>query len=238
MQKNSPRAPRRREALSRDVIVNTAIDLLDVGGEAALTMRALTERLGTGYGALYHHVADRSDLLGAATDFILGGIGTDGDSGDPQRVLRGIAVGVFDVVVAHPWIGAELIQEQWRPALLDIYESVSSELRAIGVPQSAMSDSVGVLVNYIFGVAGQNAANARVLAANGMDRAAYLAGVAARWAQLDPSKYPSVNNTGKQLLEHDDRAQFLAGIDIILAGIKATIDPAAGNSTRPLSDHI
>jgi hypothetical protein len=84
-----------------------------------------------------------------------------------------------------------------------------------------------VLVNYILGVAGQNAANARALASSKMDRPAFLAAVAERWAQLDPVRYPSVSRARDQLLEHDDREQFLAGVDLILAGIE-TVNRAGG----------
>jgi hypothetical protein len=72
-----------------------------------------------------------------------------------------------------------LNRQPWRPALLDIYESVSEQLQALGVPQRALPDSAGVLVNYILGVAGQNAANARALASSKMDRSTFLATVAA-----------------------------------------------------------
>src|SRR6202161_4872358 len=77
------RAPRRTEALSRDVIVQAATEILDAEGEDALTLRALTVRLATGYGAIYHHVADRDDLLAAAADHIIARIVTDlrGDAG-------------------------------------------------------------------------------------------------------------------------------------------------------------
>jgi hypothetical protein len=97
------------------------------------------------------------------------------------------------------------------------------------VPQQALSDSAGVLVNYILGVAGQNAANARALAKSKMDRSAFLAAVAAQWAQLDPDRYPSVLKARTQLIEHDDREQFLAGIDLILAGIQ-TVNRAGKDS--------
>jgi hypothetical protein len=89
------------------------------------------------------------------------------------------------------------------------------------VPQRALPDFAGVLVNYILGVAGQNAANARALASSKMDLSAFLAAVAARWAQLDPARYRSVHRARTELREHDDREQFLAGIDLILAGIEA-----------------
>ena len=229
----SKRAPRRRDALSREVIVRAAAEILDAEGEDALTLRALTARLATGYGAIYHHVADRDDLLAAATDHVLGRVVTDLVSdAEPRKVLRGIALGLFDAVVAHPWVGAQLIREPWRPLLLDIYETVSQQLHALDVPQQALTESAGVLVNYIFGVAGQNAANARALTASDTQRSARLAAVATQWTQLDPARYPFVHKAATYLLEHDDRRDFLAGVDIILAGIE-TVNGAGGDRAAP-----
>jgi AcrR family transcriptional regulator len=232
MATKAQRAPRRTKALSRDVIVQAAVEILDAEGEDALTLRALTERLATGYGAIYHHVADRDDLLAAATDLVIARIVTDLDArrDGPRPALRAVASGLFDAIVAHPWVGAQLNRDPLRPALLDIYESISQQLQALDVPQRALSDSAGVVVNYILGVAGQNAANARALASSKMDRSAFLAAVAERWAQLDPARYPSVHKAGTQLPEHDDREQFLAGIDLILAGIE-TVNRAAKDSS-------
>jgi hypothetical protein len=195
-------------------------------------LRALTVRLATGYGAIYHHVADRNDLLMAATDHVLARVVPDVIA-EPQHALRAIALGLFDAIDAHPWVGAQLTREPWQPALLDIYESVSERLKALDVPQPALSDSAGVLVNYILGVAGQNAANARALANSKMDRATFLATVAAQWARLDPARYPSMHKAGTQLREHDDREQFLAGVDLILAGIE-TVNRAARDSSARL----
>jgi AcrR family transcriptional regulator len=234
MATKAQRAPRRTKALSRDVIVQAAVEILDAEGEDALTLRALTERLATGYGAIYHHVADRDDLLAAATDLVIARIVTDLDArrDGPRPALRAVASGLFDAIVAHPWVGAQLNRDPLRPALLDIYESISQQLQALDVPQRALSDSAGVVVNYILGVAGQNAANARALASSKMDRSAFLAAVAERWAQLDPARYPSVHKAGTQLPEHDDREQFLAGIDLILAGIETVNRAAKDGSAR------
>jgi AcrR family transcriptional regulator len=235
MATKSQRAPRRTEALSRDAIVKAATEILDADGEDALTLRVLTMRLTTGYGAIYHHVTDRNDLLAAAADHVIDRIVTDPVAdAEPQQALRAVALGLFDAIDAHPWVGAQLTREPWQPALLGIYEIISEQLQALGVPERALSDSAGVLVNYILGVAGQNAANARALANSKMDRSTFLATVAAQWAQLDPVKYPSVHKARTQLREHDDREQFLVGIDLILAGIetvnRAGKDSSAGRS--------
>ena len=216
------RATRRTDALSKQLIVRAAAEILDAEGEAALTFRALTRHLNTGYGAIYHHVANKSDLLAAATDDVVARVVADlvTDAG-PREALRAVALGLFDAIDAHPWVGAQLTREPWRPALLDVYKSVSEQLQALDVPEEAIFDSAGVLVNYILGVAGQNAANARALAGSETDRADFLADIAAQWAQLDPARHPWARRAAKGLREHDDRAQFLAGIDLILAGIEA-----------------
>ncbi|HEY3506479.1 MAG TPA: hypothetical protein VGN37_27285 [Actinocatenispora sp.] len=79
---------------------------------------------------------------------------------------------------------------------------------------------MSALVNHVLGVAGQNTANAR-LHTGDPDRSAFLASVAARWTRLDPAEYPFVRQLADDLREHDDREQFLAGVDLILAGIAA-----------------
>jgi hypothetical protein len=88
----------------------------------------------------------------------------------------------------------------------------------LGVPGRAQFDCASALLNYVLGLAGQYAAGARLIPRD-TDRSAFLAAVAARWAQLDPAEYPFVHQVATQLPGHDDREQFLAGIDLILAGI-------------------
>ena len=48
---------------------------------------------------------------------------------------------------------------------------------------------------------------------------AFLTTFAAQWERLDPAQYPFMRQVAAQLPGHDDRDQFLAGIDLILAGI-------------------
>jgi hypothetical protein len=144
------------------------------------------------------------------------GVVTDAE---PREALRTVALGLFDAIDEHPWVGAHLSREPWRPALMEVYECIGGLLDALGVPEPALFDAAGALVNYVLGVAGQNAANARILAEGQSDRAVFLAGVAAQWSQLDPAEYPFVHKAAAQLREHDDREQFLSGVDIFLAGI-------------------
>jgi AcrR family transcriptional regulator len=219
MATRTQRTERRADALSKERIVEAAIEILDADGESALTFRALAARLATGSGAIYHHVASKSELLAAAADDLIARVMTEVVSAaEPREAVRAIALGVFDAIDAHPWAGAQLSGEPWQSAVLRIFESLGGQLPALGVPERAQFDCASALVNYVLGLAGQYAAAARLLAPE-TDRSAFLATVAARWAQLDPAEYPFMRQVAAQLREHDDREQFLAGIELILAGI-------------------
>jgi AcrR family transcriptional regulator len=214
------RTERRADALSKERIVETAIEILDTDGESALTFRALAARLATGSGAIYWHVDNKNELLAAATDDVITRVMTEVVGGaEPREAIRAIALGVFDAIDAHPWVGTQLANEPWQPAILQIFERVGGRLQALGVPERAQFDSATALLNYILGLAGQYAAGARLTPET--DRSAFLAAVAARWTQHDPAQYPFVHRVAAQLAEHDDREQFLAGIDLILTGIGA-----------------
>jgi AcrR family transcriptional regulator len=219
MAKKTNRIERRTDALSKERIIAAAIALLDAGGEGALTVRALASHLSTGSGAIYWHVADKNELLAQAADEVIARVMvTIVSSAKPEEAIRALALGVFDAIDAHPWVGAQLFREPWRQATLQIMEGISAQLHALGGPGAAQFNSVTALLHYILGVAGQNAANARHTVP-GTDRSAFLASVAVQWAAQDPARYPFVRQMADELRDHDDREQFLAGIDLILAGI-------------------
>ncbi len=214
------RAERRADALSKERIVEAAIDILDSEGENALTFRALAARLATGSGAIYWHIADKNDLLAAAADTVIARVMTDvvGDA-EPREAIRAIAVVVFDAIDAHPWVGAQLARKPWQAAMLRIWEGVGGQLHAFGVAEDAQFNSSSALVSFILGLAAQYAAVMQ-LAPRERDRSAFLETIASRWAQYDKVQYPFVHQMAQQLPEHDDREQFLAGIEILLAGIE------------------
>ena len=229
MASEAKRAERRTDALSKERIVEAAIEILDTDGESALTFRVLAARLATGSGAIYHHVPGKDELLTAATDEIITRALTGAaGAAESRAAIRATALGVFDAIDVHPWAGAQLSREPWQPAVLQVFESFGHPLQALGIPAAAQFDCATALLNYVLGLAGQYAAGARLIPRD-TDRSDFLASVAARWARLDPARYPFARQMAEQLPGHDDRAQFLAGIDLILAGI-TTVWSAVGHA--------
>ncbi|GAB7044269.1 MULTISPECIES: TetR/AcrR family transcriptional regulator [Catenuloplanes] len=216
-------SPRRGDALSRDRIVDATVQLLDAEGEAGLTVRAVTARLATGRGAIYHHVSGKDDLLAAAADGVVGRALTGlADDDDAERAVRAVALAIFEAIDAHPWLGAQLARDPAQPAVLRIWKTVGGPLRRLGLTGTALPNTGSALVNYVLGAAAQHAAGAR-RAPDEAARRAYLEDLATRWAQHDDD--PIVRETAAVLRDHDDRQQFLAGVDIFLAGARALTRP-------------
>lgn len=217
-----PHTTRRDNSLSRERIIDTAIVILDGEGESALTFRTLAQRLSTGAGAIYWHVADKHDLLAAACDAVTAqALAGCAPGTTPEAGIRAIASGVFDMMEAHPWAGAALIRAGGQGPLVRILEALGRHVQTLGVPDADQWATVSALLNYILGVAGQNAANMQLARSGGVERAGLLQGVAAAWSGLDAGLYPFVRSMAAPLRAHDDRRDFLTGIDLILRGIRS-----------------
>jgi AcrR family transcriptional regulator len=220
MAKKARSSQRREESLSRARIIEASIALLDESGESGLTFRALSERLATGPGAIYWHIESRSELLTAAADDIISrSMNAPLTNATPEAAVRALALSMFDAIDAHPWIGSALTRAAGQLPMVRILERVGQQVRALGVPDDAQWDAVSALLNYILGVGGRNAANGQFAHTHGLDRSEFLDAVATAWSELDPDAYPFTRSVASRVRTHDDRIDFLAGIDIILRGI-------------------
>lgn len=222
MIKNTRRIQRGETALTRERIIDAAIALLDSDGTGGLTFRSLAAALATGSGAIYFHVANKDDLVNAACDVIVARAlaATAAVAAPPER-LRAIGLALFDAIDAHPWVGAELARAPGTMPHVRILEGIGQQLQAMDLTGNALWAATSTLFSYIVGVAGQNAENGRIGRERGLDRATFLDALAAQWSQLDSETYPFVRGAAALMREHDDRADFVAGIDLILDGITA-----------------
>jgi AcrR family transcriptional regulator len=220
MLKKARSSKRREESLSRDRIIEASIQILDSSGEVGLTFRALAERLATGPGAIYWHIANKSDLLTAAcTSIVARTMEACLISAKPEATIRALALGLFDTIDAHPWVGSALTSPAGLLPMVRILEPLGQQVRALSVPDKEQWATVSALLHYILGVGGQNAANGQLARSRGLDRSDFLEAVATMWSQLDPHEYSFTRSLVGHVRAHDDRVDFLAGIDLILRGI-------------------
>ena len=104
--------PKQGTGLTRDDILDAAMQLLEHGGGKGLSMRALAARLGTTPMSLYHHVPDRAGLLVALSDRVYGEVlSAMPDSIDGWSEIRILLTRYHEAVGRHPQLTLEIFAE-------------------------------------------------------------------------------------------------------------------------------
>ncbi len=217
---------RHRTSHSLDAVLTEAVALLDEGGEEALTFRALAARLGGGVASIYWYVASRDELLDRATDHavegVLATVRAIPTTDDPIDDIRRIAVALFDGVVDRPWLAAYFLRNtSVQPTSLAIYEHLGEQTMRLDLTPLQRFHAVSAITGYVIGTAtdlGQEPPEAVVQGS--VTREAFLADAAEQWRELDPAEFPFVHHIVDEFATHVDADQFLAGLDLLLAGLR------------------
>jgi AcrR family transcriptional regulator len=94
--------------LSRELILERAVELADLAGIDSLSMRRLAQDLDVGAMSLYYYFASKEALLGAMLDSVFGEMETVIEDGDWRSALRAHAVTAHQTLLRHSW-ACELI---------------------------------------------------------------------------------------------------------------------------------
>jgi AcrR family transcriptional regulator len=147
-----PRVGRRaKPALSRERIVNAAIELADADGIEAVSMRRIASKLGSGANSLYWYIDKKQDLLELMYDACIGEIELARPHGTWRSKLYRVAVQTRVMFQRHPWIGVIGNQPGIGPKTQKYAEFAGSTLRGRGVTVEALTAILAALNNYILG---------------------------------------------------------------------------------------
>ncbi len=121
----------RRIPLSRERVLQAAIDLADAEGIEALTMRRLAQELGVEAMSLYYHVANKEALLDGVVDTLIleiekemGGFAVAA-SREWIPVLRERILSARTVMLRHPWAPAVIeTRTNMPPSLVRYFDSI------------------------------------------------------------------------------------------------------------------
>lgn len=209
-----------------EAVVSQAVAILDESGEAALTFRALAARLGGGVASIYWYVSSRDELLDRAADHALAGVLTATESftgaDDPIDDLRAIAVALFDAVVDRPWLAAYFLRDSGnQPNGLLIFERCGQQAMRLGLTPRQSFNAVSAVAGFVVGVAADLGQQPPQEVLDGtVSREQMMERFAEQWRQLDPQTFPFIHHIVDEFAVHDDREQFLAGLDLLLAGLR------------------
>ena len=206
-----------RTRLNRDRVLRAAIALADAGGIESLTMRKLGVELGVEAMSLYHHVANKSDLLDGMIDGVFGEIdlpsGTDWRTAMHQR-----AISAREALSRHRWaIGLMESRSTPGPATLRHHDAVLGTLRGAGFSIKMAAHAYSALDSYIYGFALQEPS----LPFHTAEETAQV--TQAIMAQFASGEYPHLTEMAVEHVLQPGYAygnEFEFGLDLILDGLE------------------
>src|SRR3712207_540528 len=214
-----PRAP-----LSTERVLETAIAFADRHGLESLSMRKLADELGAGAMSLYHHVANKTELIDGMVDIVFGEIEPPSPDVDWRTAMRRRAVSTREALNRHRWaVGHMEGRTTHGPANLRLHDAVLGCLRAAGFSIEDTIHAYSVQDAYIYGFALQET-----------DMSSETPEDFAAEAQRQMREYEALLADYPNLVEvvggrvakagYDYAAEFLFGLDLILDGLERLRD--------------
>ncbi|PRI15355.1 TetR/AcrR family transcriptional regulator [Mycobacterium shigaense] len=199
-----------------DRILSAAVELVDEQGADALSMRSLAQRLQSGTATLYRHFANRSELVSAVIDHILGEVDLDPEALTVlpwQQACISFAQHMLDALSRHGNVAVLLIE--YTPVgmhALAIREVCLSVLLANGFQGRVAAHAYAMLARYVLGFAIQ-------LSGTAAGDSEHDARLAAAFRELDPARYPAtVAVAGDLPVPLAD--EFTFGLRLIVGGLE------------------
>jgi AcrR family transcriptional regulator len=142
---------KRRQRLSRQRVLETALAMADADGLGAVSMRNLAQALGVEAMSIYNHVTNKNDLLDGMLDRIFAEIVLP-KTPDWRRCMRERAISARRVLVQHPWaIGLLDSRSTPGPATLRHHDWVIGVLRKGGFSLPMTAHAFALLDSFIYG---------------------------------------------------------------------------------------
>jgi AcrR family transcriptional regulator len=203
--------------MTRAVVLEAALRLLDRDGLDGLSMRRLAQELGVTPMALYRHVPGKAAVLDGLVTAVLAELEFPADAALPlAERMRATVRSLRRLLHAHPWLVTLLLR---GPVLGEgVYrasEAALRELRQTGLDVATVAAAFRLLHSFTIGYVGMEIARRSV--------------DAARYEEFEASAYPTRAAVGAHLGPFGE-AQFETALDVIVAGIEAI---AAQGGTRP-----
>lgn len=206
----------KRRPLTAEKIVNKAMELADVEGLEALSMRKLAGGFGVTAMSLYNHIADKDELLNLMLNRVVAEVESPSVDGEWQQMMRHRAHSMRQVLLRHDWALSLLISR-------------------IAIGDAILRDTdltVGCLVNGGFTYAqadwARNAIDSHVYGYTLQELnypvgpEDYKASAAQYLPMIAEADYPYMHAAVRQIIDgkYDGVTQFGFGLELILEGLK------------------
>lgn len=201
--------------LDRQVIVDAALRIAARPGITEIRFRDLGDELDADPTAVYRHFRNKSQLMAAVIDTLMGRIGSamprDTDVG---ALMRAMATETLETFIRHPAIGARLVDSRpVGPAELGLIEVSMSAFAAAGLDDDTLvahyAAFSGMLLSYV-------AASCRELVTADAGTTIEDLPWVPTEVEITPAAFPTLSAYGAQLLGMDFRSVYFAGVEVLI----------------------
>jgi len=217
-------ASSRKVPLSRELVLSTALELVDAEGLDALTMRRLGQELGRDPMSLYRYAANRAALLDGVTESVLDELTIFTEVLDWQAQLRRIAHDLRLLALRHPNVVPLLVTRPLSTPLglrplgtLRPLEQILGLLIGTGFRPS---DALHVYRAYYGFLYGHILNELQEYVVDPEENEALLR---LGLHRLPSKEFPHLRALGPVLADYDGAAELDQGLTILLSGLAAQL---------------
>jgi AcrR family transcriptional regulator len=233
-EKTATRGP--RPGRSVDEVVSVAIQLADVEGLEAVTMRRVAQQLKVTAMSIYTYVPGKAELLDLMLDAVYGQMTRTDRTGEPWRVrLAAVAHDNRALFERHPWVTTvSTSRPPLGPGLMAKYEHELRSFAGLGLEDVEVDAALTFLLGFVQASA-RAAAEARTSQRDtAMSDAQWWAANAPLLDRVfDQDKYPTASRVGAAAgaahgAAHDPEHAYAFGLQRVLDGLGVLIESRGG----------
>ena len=229
IEKNKARAGR-TPRFNRDVVIRTALKVIDRDGYQAFSMRALAAEMGIAVMTLYVYVPTREEIVVEIGKLLLGKLGTDlGPDAAWDARIDSLIRELYDVMEAHPGAIDIFVSELSSPPASDrvtdhVRETLLGILISNGFSIEETINTVGSLLDYVLGHA--------IVHRNYVFRSRKTA-AQSRTTSDSRKRYPFIVKVASSYKSNSSRRSFEFGLDILLDGVRSHFQSKLPKRRKP-----
>ncbi len=206
--------------ITRDVVLATALQLIDRDGADALSMRRLGQALGRDPMALYRYAPNKAALLDGVTEIVLTQLSVDPADPDWAGQLRAVGRDFRRLALAHPHVVPLLVTRPLAtplglrpPGTLRPLEDILTLLTRAGFSGADALHVYRALFGFLYGHV-LNELQELVENPDETDDVLRLG-----LYRLPIGEFPLLRSLAPDLVRYDGAAELEHGLDILLSGL-------------------
>jgi AcrR family transcriptional regulator len=214
--------------ITRDVVLATALEIIDRDGVDGLSMRSLARALGRDPMILYRHAPNKAALLDAVAETVLARLKVDSTDRDWAAQLRTVARDYRRLALAHPHVVPLLIT---RPVATPLALRPQGTLRPLEdvltlLTRAGFSGPDALHISRaLFGFLNGHVLNELQELVENPDETDDLLRLGLH--RLPINEFPLLRSLAPVLASHDGATELERGLDMLLTGLTTTLIPQA-----------